>query len=144
MSEEPPNSEAIEGASNAMHYPMAEGQTRHVLPISMIRRVGTTLYVSGHGAVNERGEFVSDTFEGQMRWTMEQLQATLAQEGAALADVVMVRGYVQNPANLPLYNRLYREYFAEPYPARTTIVNCLPPGLEFEIDCVAERTAVNG
>ncbi len=123
----------------AQKYPMAEGQTRHVVPLSMARRVGNTLYVSGHGAVNEAGEFVSDTFEGQMRYTMEQLQKTLEAEGVTLRQVVMVRSYVQNPANIPLYNKLYREYFSEPYPARTTIVNCLPPGLEFEIDCIAER-----
>ena len=122
----------------AQKYPMAEGQTQHVLPLSMTRRVGNTLYVSGHGAVNEAGEFVSDTFEGQMRYTMAQLQETLASQGATLRNVVMVRGYVQNATDIPLYNRLYREYFSEPYPARTTLVNCLPTGLEFEIDCVAE------
>ena len=116
---------------------MAEGQTKHVLPISMTRRVGDTLYVSGHGAVNEAGQFVSEEFEEQMRYTMDQLQKTLSEAGATLGQVVMVRAYVQSPANIPLYNSLYREYFTEPYPARTTIVNCLPPGLEFEIDCVA-------
>jgi len=123
----------------ALKYPMAEGQTRHAPPLSMVRRIGTVLYVAGHGAVNEQGEFVSDDFEEQMRYTMEQLRATLAQEEATFAEVVMVRGYVQNPINLPLYNQIYREYFGEPYPARTTIVNCLPPGLEFEIDCIAEK-----
>ena len=122
----------------AQKYPMAEGQTQHVLPLSMTRRVGNTLYVSGHGAVNEAGAFVSDTFEGQMRYTMEQVKATLAAQGATLQNVVMVRGYVQSAANIPHYNQLYREYFTDPYPARTTLVNCLPSGLEFEIDCIAE------
>ncbi|MBC7529834.1 MAG: RidA family protein [Chthonomonadaceae bacterium] len=120
------------------HYPMAEGQTRHAPPLSMVRRLGNTLYVSGHGAVNDKGEFVSPDFEEQMRYTMEQLKATLEGEGVSTSEVVMVRGYAQNPANLPLYNQLYRDYFSEPFPARTTIVGCLPPGLEFEIDCVAE------
>ena len=68
---------------------------------------------------------------------MEQMRVTLHAAGVDFKDVVMVRGYVQKPANLPLYNKLYREYFAEPYPARTTLVSCLPVGLEFEIDCVA-------
>ena len=118
---------------------MAEGQTQHVLPLSMARRVGNMLYVSGHGAVNGAGEFVSEKFEEQMRYTMEQLRATLAQEGATFADVVIVRSYVQHSDNIPLYNRIYREYSSEPYPARTTLVTCLPPGLEFEIDCIAEK-----
>lgn len=107
------------------------------LPLSPFRRVGDTIYVAGQGAVNERGEYTSSDFEGQFRDTMTNLQKVLASAGVGLADIVMVRGYVQNPADLPLYNRLYRDYFSEPFPARTTIVNCLPEGLLFEIDCVA-------
>ena len=118
-------------------YPMATGQTRHAPPLALFRRDGNTVYVSGQGAVDERGAFVGDTIEAQMRYTMEQLTAVLAQAGCALADVIQVRSYVQHPADIPVYNALYREYFVEPYPARTTIVNCLPPGLLFEIDCVA-------
>ena len=116
---------------------MAEGQTRHAPPLSMYRKAGDTIYIAGHGAVNAQGQFVSPDFEEQMRYTMEQLLATMKDAGCDPSQVVMVRSYVQNPANLPLYNRIYPEYFAEPYPARTTITGCLPPGLEFEIDCVA-------
>ena len=58
-------------------------------------------------------------------------------KGARWDQVKMVRGYVQSREFLPIYNKVYREYFSEPYPARTTIINCLPEGLLFEIDCVA-------
>ena len=118
-------------------YPMAEGQTRHAPPLSMFRRVGGTVYISGCGAVNELGEFVSSDFEEQMRYTMGMMRSALNEAGVNFKDVVSVRSYVQNSENLPLYNRIYPEYFSPPYPARTTIVNCLPPGLEFEIDCIA-------
>lgn len=118
-------------------YPMEAGQQEFRLPLSMFTRIGSQVFVSGHGAVNARGEFVSDTFEGQFRYTMETLEKTLHEAGVGFEDVVMARGYVRDPANLPLYNRLYREYFSEPYPARTTLTNCLPEGLEFEIDCIA-------
>jgi len=118
-------------------YPMAEGQSEHKLPISPYRRHGDQIFVSGQGAVNAKGEYVSDDFEAQFRHTMELLKSILADAGVTLADVIQVRSYVQNPEHIPLYNRLYREYFAEPYPARTTLVNCLPPGLLFEIDCIA-------
>lgn len=118
-------------------YPMEPGQERFSLPLSFYRRVGETIYVSGHGAVNEKGEFAAPDFEGQFHYTMELLQKTLEEAGTDLSHVVMVRGYVQDPKNLPLYNALYRTYFKEPRPARTTVVRCLPDGLEFEIDCVA-------
>jgi hypothetical protein len=38
-----------------------------------------------------------------------------------------------------LYNRLYAEVFPKPYPARTTIVNCLGPLLRYEIEVVAVK-----
>jgi 2-iminobutanoate/2-iminopropanoate deaminase len=37
-------------------------------------------------------------------------------------------------------NEVYRTYFKEPYPARTTIqAAALPGGIPIEIDCVASR-----
>jgi Putative translation initiation inhibitor, yjgF family len=123
---------------------MEEGQTEHRLPISPYRRLGDQIFVSGQGAVNSRGEYISDDFETQFRHTMELLKGILADAGVTLADVVQVRSYVQRTEDIPLYNRLYREYFGEPYPARTTIVNCLPPGLLFEIDCIASAAARAG
>lgn len=107
-------------------------------PLSMFARIGDAIHVAGHGAVDATGQYTSTDFEGQMRYTMDKLGETLAKAGVTFADVRSVRGYVADPANLPLYNRIYREYFSAPFPARTTITNCLPPGLEFEIDCVAE------
>jgi 2-iminobutanoate/2-iminopropanoate deaminase len=116
---------------------MGAGQQKLNLPLRLFVRVGNQVFVAGHGAVDENGRFVSDTFEGQFRYTMERIGETLQAAGADFRQVVMVRGYVRDPANLPLYNALYREYFSEPYPARTTLTGCLPPGLEFEIDCIA-------
>jgi enamine deaminase RidA (YjgF/YER057c/UK114 family) len=54
-------------------------------------------------------------------------------------DVVQTRNYVRDAANLPLYNQLYREYFPAPSPARTTITDCLPPDLKYEVEAVAVR-----
>ena len=125
----------------SLKYPIAEGQEKHVLPLSSWRRAGDTVYFAGAGAVYEHGNFVGDTLEAQMRYTMERFGKTLSEAGVTFADIVQVRAYVQNPADIPLYNRIYREYFSAPYPARTTIVNCLPPGLLFEIDAVATVAA---
>lgn len=35
--------------------------------------------------------------------------------------------------------KLYAETFAKPYPARTTIVNCLGPHLRYEIEVVTVK-----
>ncbi|HYD84501.1 MAG TPA: RidA family protein, partial [Opitutus sp.] len=57
--------------------------------------------------------------------------------GSDLSHVVQTRNYVRDDANLTRYNELYREYFSAPFPARTTITNCLPVALHYEIECIA-------
>jgi 2-iminobutanoate/2-iminopropanoate deaminase len=105
--------------------------------------VGDLVFVSGQASVDAAGRIVSDTFEGEFRRSVENLAKVLAAAGCGLADVVQTRNYVRDPADVPRYNELYREYFREPFPARTTITNCLPPALKYEIEAVAvvPRTA---
>jgi 2-iminobutanoate/2-iminopropanoate deaminase len=124
-----------------MKYPMADGQTEHRPPLSMYRRSGNFVFVAGHGAVNNKGEFIGDDFETQFRETIRLLKITFDEAKIDFSNIISVRSYVQNPQDLPLYNQLYREYFVEPYPTRTTITSCLPPGLLYEIECVVEVDA---
>ena len=107
------------------------------LPFSPSVRAGGFVFVSGQASVDETGKIVADTFAGEFRRSVENVKRVLAAAGLTLADVVQVRSYVDDPADLPEYNRLYREFFAEPFPARTTVVNCLGGALKYEIDVTA-------
>lgn len=107
------------------------------LPFSPAVKVGRLLFVSGQASVDEAGQIVHDTFEQEMRRSMRNLAAVLGDAGVGLPQVAQVRSYVDDPADLPEYNRLYREFFAQPYPARTTLVGCLRGVVKFEIDVVA-------
>ena len=68
---------------------------------------------------------------------MANMRRVLHAAGSDFDKVVRVCGYVRDPANLAAYNKLYREYFKDPYPARTTLTHCLPETIQFEIDCIA-------
>ena len=65
--------------------------------------------------------------------------SSLRAEELTLENVVRVTSYVQDPADLAQYNQLYREFFSQPFPARTTITSCLTAALKFEIDVIAVR-----
>ena len=93
--------------------------------------------MSGQASVDATGKLVNDTFEGEMRRSMENVRAVLAGAGLTLADVCQVRSYVAQQEDLGEYNRIYREYFAARYPARTTLIGCLGTLLKFEIDVTA-------
>ena len=111
------------------------------LPYSPAVRVGQLVFVSGQASVDADGEIVADTFEGEFRRTLDNLRQVLSAAGCDLTHVVQVRSYVRDPANVERYNELYREYFRPPFPARTTITNCLPSTLQFEMECVAVAPA---
>ncbi|ATC65791.1 reactive intermediate/imine deaminase [Nibricoccus aquaticus] len=118
-------------------YPKDANTPVSHLPFSPAVRVGNLIFVSGQASVDATGKLVPDTFEGEFRRSLENLRKILESAGSGLKHVVQTRNYLRDDANLSRYNELYREYFSEPFPARTTITNCLPVALHYEIECVA-------
>lgn len=100
-------------------------------------RAGSFVFVSGQASVGPEGTIIQGTFEEEMRRSIENVRRILADAGLTLGHVVKVSSYVQNPADIEEYNRIYPEYFPVPRPARTTIVSCLTEAIKFEIDVVA-------
>lgn len=107
------------------------------LPFSPAIRAGGFVFVSGQASVDATGKIVTDTFEGEMRRSMENVRTILAAAGLDFSHVVQVKSYVGTPEYLAEYNAIYRDYFKEPFPARSTIVNCLGTALKYEIDVIA-------
>lgn len=122
-------------------YPQDADTPVSHLPFSPCIAVGDLIFVSGQASVDAQGNIVTDTFEGEFRRSVENLQKVLEAAGSDLEHVVQTRNYVDCADDLPLYNRLYREYFKSPFPTRTTITNCLSGKLKYEIEAVAVRRA---
>jgi reactive intermediate/imine deaminase len=66
-------------------------------------------------------EFVQGPFEAQAARVLENVKAIVEAAGASLAQVVKVNAYLTNMSDFDAFNRVYRTYFSEPYPPRTTI-----------------------
>lgn len=107
------------------------------LPFSPAVRAGGFVFVSGMASVDAHGTIVHDTFENEARRTYRNLADVLRAAGLGFADVVQVRCYLQNPSDWDAHNRIYREFFSEPYPARTTLVGCLGDLVKYEVDLIA-------
>jgi 2-iminobutanoate/2-iminopropanoate deaminase len=94
------------------------------------------VYVSGQGPVNPQTGSTPDGFEDQVRQTFENLRTILEAAGSGLGDVVKVNAYVTDLTRFARFNEVYREFFAQDPPARTTVgVDLL--GILVEVDCVA-------
>jgi 2-iminobutanoate/2-iminopropanoate deaminase len=96
---------------------------------------GGTVYVAGQGPTDPKAEIREAT-----RQTLEKIKAILEASGSSFEKVSKVNVYLTDIGNFAAMNEVYRTYFKEPYPARTTIqAAALPGGIPIEIDCVASR-----
>ncbi len=109
------------------------------LPFSPGIYSGGFLFISGQASVDMNGDIVNGTFEEECRRSFENLGAILRSAGLDYSDVVQVRNYLGDQRDLTQFNNIYREYFKEPYPARTTIMGCLGNILKFEVEAIARK-----
>ena len=107
-------------------------------PISQGIVSGGFLYTAGFGPVDAAtGDVVGDSIEDQTHKVMQNLKHVLDAHGLDFSHVVKVTAHLSDATNdMPGFNKVYREYMSEPYPARTTVGSVLPRFL-VEVDVVA-------
>jgi enamine deaminase RidA (YjgF/YER057c/UK114 family) len=93
------------------------------------------LAISGQGPKD-----VTADIETQIRQTLDKIGLILKAAGGSWANVVMVRHYwLHFSRDLPIFRKIRRDYYVEPYPASTGIgvTELASPGLHFEIEVEA-------
>ena len=105
-------------------------------PYSPSARIGAIVAGAGQAGLTPAGELV-EGLGAQTRQAFTNLLASLAANGATSDDVISVRVFLTDPGQFEEMNAIYREFFTEPYPARTTVYVGLPTGLLVEIDALA-------
>jgi 2-iminobutanoate/2-iminopropanoate deaminase len=109
-------------------------------PYSAAVGAGDFLFVSGQIPLDPQGKIVGYTPKDQARKALENLRATLTAAGLTLGHVVKTTIFLKDMDEFGAVNEVYGEFFAEPYPARSTVeVARLPKDLHIEIEAVAHR-----
>ena len=116
-----------------------EGLARPAAPYSPVVVSGDHVFTAGQVAFDATGAVVAEDMDAQTRQALRNVQSCLAAAGCTLEDVVKVNAYLADLGDFDAYNSVYREFFSEPYPARTTIQCGLAGGMRIEIDAVARR-----
>ncbi|NLD73202.1 MAG: RidA family protein [Chloroflexi bacterium] len=96
---------------------------------------GTFVYVSGQGPIDPATNTMPEGFREAAVQTLQNVQAILEASGAGMADVVKVQAYLRDMDDFPTFNEVYKEFFVEPFPARTTVQSDLR--IPIEVDVVA-------
>ena len=107
-------------------------------PYSQAVRCGNTVYFSGQTPIDPAtGALVPGEITAQARRGFENLSAVCAAAGGTLAQVARVGIYLTDLANFAAVNAVMKEYFHEPFPARSTIgVASLPMNAQVEVDMI--------
>lgn len=106
-------------------------------PYSHAVIAGGLMFLSGQRPVDPRTGEIPDDIVDQARQVLHNLMAVLAAEGLGSNNVAKVTIYLDDIADFDQVNSVYREFFSDPYPARTTVAASLR-GILVEIDAVAE------
>jgi len=107
-------------------------------PYSQASKSGNLLFISGQVPVNPTtGELTGD-IKVQTRQVLENLKSILLAAGASTIDIVKTTVFLKNLDDFNIMNEVYREYFPNNAPARSTIeVIRIPRGALIEIEAIA-------
>ena len=85
-------------------------------------KTGRLVFTAGQVGIDPAtGELAGDTIEEQTTQVLDNLAAVLGAGGATLADVVKVTAFLSDMSLFPGYDIVYRSYFPEPRPARSSV-----------------------
>lgn len=115
------------------------------------RRVGNLLFLSGVGPrkagtdeipgleLDKNGNFKTFDFEAQCRSVFDNIRIILEESGSKWENLVDVTVFLVNmKRDFHIYNRVYKEYFEDANPCRTTLeINALPTPIAIELKCIA-------
>ncbi len=94
------------------------------------------VFVSGQGPFDPETNSAPDAFADQVRQTFENLSVVLEAAETGLGEVVKVNAYLTDLTRFADFNEVYREFFPNNPPARTTVATGLL-GILVEVDCIA-------
>lgn len=110
-------------------------------PYSPALCVNGLVLISGQLPVNpESGEIEADDIEGQTHQSLKNIAALLKEAGLDFCNVIKTTVFLADMGDFTVMNKVYAEYFKEPYPTRSCVqVGALPKGAKVEIEVMCAR-----
>ena len=130
----------VPSAAAQRQFINAPGLHQQGLPFSDAVLVGDTLYLSGNIGLDPKTGKVPEDFVEEARQALKNLGAVLKTANFDYKDVVKVNVFLADMARFNEWNKLYLEFFAGDFPARSTVaVTGLAFGAKLEVEMIAVR-----
>jgi reactive intermediate/imine deaminase len=126
------------GAFMSRQIVRSDAAPQAIGPYSQAVRSGNTLYFSGQTPIDPAtGKLIDGDISAQSRRVFDNLKAVCTAAGATFDQVVRIGIYLTDLGNFAAVNAVMKEYFREPFPARSTIgVASLPLNAQVEVDMI--------
>jgi len=120
---------------------LSERAPKAIGPYSQAVVAGNMFFASGQLGINPAtGKIVEGGAKEQAQQALSNIQALLQAAEMTFANVVQVQIFLADLADFAAVNEVYKTFFAEPYPARSTFqVAGLPLGGRVEIQATAMK-----
>jgi 2-iminobutanoate/2-iminopropanoate deaminase len=112
-------------------------------PYSAALRAGQLLFVSGQVPIDpETGVLIDGDIGAQTAQVLQNIGALLEAGGLSPSHVVRTTVFLADMNDFATMNGVYRAFFSEPFPARSTVQAArLPRDARIEIDVIASFDA---
>ena len=108
-------------------------------PFSGAVLVGNTLYLSGALGLEANNQLPASV-DAEATNVLGNIQKTLGEAGMTMDDLVFVQVYCADVANYDAFNKIYRGFFKQEYPARAFLGSGkLLFGARFEVQGIAVK-----
>lgn len=106
-------------------------------PYSQAVIAGNMVFVSGQIPVDPKTGNIPENIVDQARQALTNLGEVLKAAGSGLDKAVRVTVFITDISAFTDVNKVYAEFFSEPYPSRSCVeVSKLPKGVKIEIDAI--------
>ncbi len=106
-------------------------------PYSQAVCANNMLFLSGQLPINKDTGLMPETVDEQTRQSLSNARAIIESAGATMRDVVKTTVFLSDMNNFGKMNDVYKEFFAENYPARSAVeVSRLPKDALVEIEMI--------
>jgi len=116
---------------NTLNAPKAIG------PYSQAKIVNNFIFTSGQIPLKIDGSMVSNNFELECVQVLDNLKEILIASDSNMSNIIKLTVYLTDLSKFDILNNVFKRYFSENLPARSTIeVSRLPKDARVEIDAV--------
>jgi|TARA_B110000495_G_scaffold119176_1_gene103407 2-iminobutanoate/2-iminopropanoate deaminase len=116
---------------NTVNAPKAIG------PYSQAKIVNNFIFTSGQIPLKIDGSMVSNNFELECVQVLDNLKEILIASDSNMSNIIKLTVYLTDLSKFDILNNVFKRYFSENLPARSTIeVSRLPKDARVEIDAV--------